>query len=148
MTKDFYDKVYNLGHPSGYDGGVLGMPDRAKMLWKRTDEWLLFTGLKNNTESKILEIGSGMSYLSKIHSGWHGAEYSKSAVERVKKRDGAETPIFEEDAQCLTFADKSFDGVFSWAALEHVPDPNLAFEEIHRILKGGGVRIDCASVEL
>lgn len=73
-----------------------------------------------------------------MHPGWHGAEYSRIAVDRVKERDGLDCKIYEEDAQHLSFSDSQFDGVFTWAALEHVPDPNKAFLEIDRILKRGG----------
>ena len=48
------------------------------------------------------------------------------------------TKIFETDAQNLAFADQSFDGVYTWAALEHVPDPDKALLEIDRILRSGG----------
>jgi len=147
MTKDFYNEVYKAGHATGYDGGAAGMPDRVKGLWLRTDAWLAQTGLKHKEGARILEIGCGMSYLARIHPGWHGAEYSKTAVERVKARDGAETRIFEEDAQCLSFHANSFDGIFSFAALEHVPNPDKAFREIDRVLRGG-VRNDCTGLEL
>lgn len=138
MTKDFYNEVYQTEHPSKYDGGEDGMPRRTTRLTKETSEWLEYTGLAAHAEAKVLEIGCGMAFLSKIHPGWHGAEYSKTAVERVKERDGPVTLVFEEDAQELSFEDESFDGVYTWAALEHVPDPDKAFCEIDRILRGGG----------
>jgi SAM-dependent methyltransferase len=136
MTKDFYDEVYCSGHRFGYDGSDK-VSERTEMLWYQTDTWLVTSGLKERMDAKILEIGSGMSFLAKIHPGWHGAEYSRTAVQRVKDRDGLETLIFEEDAQCLSFDDESFDGVFSFAAFEHVPDPDKAFCEVHRVLRGG-----------
>lgn len=148
MTKNFYNEAYKEDHPSEYGGGDDGMPQRTAMLSQDTSAWLVQTGLATQPEAKILEIGCGMAFLSKIHPGWHGAEYSGTAVGRVKERDGQGTRIFEEDAQCLSFEDASFDGVFTWAALEHVPDPNKAFLEIDRVLRGGGVRLDRSSVEL
>jgi SAM-dependent methyltransferase len=135
MSIEFYNEVYISGHPSGYDGGANGMPDRVKNLWSKTNTWLIASGLNVNTQAKICEVGSGMCYLSKIHKGWHGAEYSKSAVQRVKERDGEDTQIFEEDAQYLSFQSNYFDGIFTWATLEHVPNPDKAFREIHRVLK-------------
>jgi len=88
MTKSFYNQVYQSDHESRYDGGEAGMPERVKMLWQKTDGWLVNIGLKDKSDATILEIGCGMAYLSRIHQGWHGAEYSKTAVERVKLRDG------------------------------------------------------------
>jgi len=137
-TKNFYNTVYQKNHPSQYAGGDDGMPERTDELQTRTKEWLDLTGLSSISTAELLEIGCGMAFLSNIHSGWHGAEFSKTAVDRVKNRDGYNTRIFEEDAQSLSFKDASFDGVFTWAALEHVPDPNQACIEIDRVLKQEG----------
>ena len=43
-----------------------------------------------------------------------------------------------QDLTALTFADQSFDLVYSSHVMEHVPDPWLAFREIHRVLRPGG----------
>ena len=126
MTKDFYDEVYQADHSFQYGGGEDGMPQRSALLSKKTSVWLDLSGLASKPEAKILEIGCGMAFLASTHPGWHGAEYSKTAIAHVKERDGQAARIFVEDAQCLTFESCSFDGVFSWAALEHVPDPNKA----------------------
>lgn len=114
------------------------MPARTAMLRKDTQAWLESTGLADRPDASILEIGCGMAYLSDIHPGWHGAEYSKTAVERVKQAKGKDVKIVEADAQNLLFQDGLFDGVFTWATLEHVPDPNRAFVEIDRVLRSDG----------
>jgi SAM-dependent methyltransferase len=43
------------------------------------------------------------------------------------------------DAHDLPFQDNSFDGVVIQAVLEHVADPTRCVEEIHRVLKKGGL---------
>lgn len=43
------------------------------------------------------------------------------------------------DAHDVPFADGSFDGVIIQAVLEHVCDPYRVVEEIHRVLKPGGL---------
>jgi Methyltransferase domain len=43
------------------------------------------------------------------------------------------------DLHSLPFADEIFDGVVVQAVLEHVADPYLCVEEIHRVLKKDGV---------
>ena len=138
MSKDFYNDVYRTDHPSQYGGGADGMPERSKILAKNTSDWLSQTGLATQYDAEILEIGCGMAFLADLHPGWHGAEYSATAVARVKDRDGQHANIHEEDAQCLSFSSNSFDGVFSWAVLEHVPNPDNAFQEIDRVLRAGG----------
>ena len=138
MTKDFYNTVYQADHPSNYGGTPEGMHDRVVILQNETNEWLDLTGLANRPDARILEVGCGMAYLRDIHPGWHGAEYSRTAVERVKEQQGSHVRIFEADAQKLPFENGQFDGIFTWAALEHVRDPNKAFQEIDRVLRGEG----------
>lgn len=42
------------------------------------------------------------------------------------------------DAQSLEFPDESFDFVYSYHALEHIPDYHRALQEMRRVLKRGG----------
>ncbi len=46
-----------------------------------------------------------------------------------------------EDARCLSYADDTFDRVFSISAIEHIPDDgdSVAMGEIARVLKPGGI---------
>jgi SAM-dependent methyltransferase len=138
--KRFFDEVYEHGHASDYGGDPEdpGWQTRIRELTSSTTAWLERSGLAANPNAAILEIGCGLAYLSGVHPGWRGLEYSAAAVQRVKARDGDTTRIFEGDAQCLPFADESFDGVYSWAVLEHVPNPHKAFLEIDRVLRNRG----------
>ena len=43
------------------------------------------------------------------------------------------------DAHALPFDDAAFDLVFSYAVLEHLYNPFLAVQEVHRVLKPGGM---------
>lgn len=43
------------------------------------------------------------------------------------------------DAKALPFPGGSFDIVYSYHALEHIPDPHRALNEMHRVLKKGGI---------
>jgi SAM-dependent methyltransferase len=137
MTKEFYDGVYRPDHPSGYGGIADGMLQRTASMRDATRQWLADTGLDLRPDASILEIGCGMAHLAGLHSGWHGVEFSKTAVDLVKAREPA-LRIFEGDAQNLPFPSGTFDGLFTWATLEHVPNPDRALLEIHRVLKNGG----------
>jgi 2-polyprenyl-3-methyl-5-hydroxy-6-metoxy-1,4-benzoquinol methylase/glycosyltransferase involved in cell wall biosynthesis len=46
-----------------------------------------------------------------------------------------------EDLQCLTYPDNYFDIILTSETLEHVPEPDKAWHEIYRTLKGGGYHI-------
>jgi len=47
--------------------------------------------------------------------------------------------LMRGDATELAFPDASFDIVYSYHALEHIPDYHKALDEMHRVLKDGGV---------
>lgn len=46
-----------------------------------------------------------------------------------------------EDIQDMTFPDRSFDLFVSLDVMEHIPNPEKAFAEIHRTLRPGGLMI-------
>lgn len=48
-----------------------------------------------------------------------------------------ELPDLLADGLNLPFADDTFDAVYSQAVLEHVPDPQRAVDEMHRVLRRG-----------
>lgn len=49
--------------------------------------------------------------------------------------------VRNEDLTSLTFDDGTFDLVVTEDVMEHIPDSHRAFEEIHRVLKPGGVHV-------
>jgi ubiquinone/menaquinone biosynthesis C-methylase UbiE len=46
--------------------------------------------------------------------------------------------LINMDAQQLAFPPDSFDAVYSFHSLEHIPDPRLALAEMRRVLRPGG----------
>lgn len=57
-------------------------------------------------------------------------DFDARAAARVDLRRG--------DAMQLEFGDASFDFVYSYHALEHIPDPRRALDEMKRVLTPGG----------
>ncbi len=83
---------------------------------------------------KVVDIGCGFGATRKIvedaGGDWTG----------VEPFEGGKHTIVG-DAQNLPFENESFDMVYMNAVLEHVPDPGLAFKEVARVLKKGGIFI-------
>ena len=59
--------------------------------------------------------------------------------ERFDPRAAARVTLRVGDARNLEFADRSFDLVFSYHALEHIPEYHRALSEMRRVLREGGV---------
>jgi 2-polyprenyl-3-methyl-5-hydroxy-6-metoxy-1,4-benzoquinol methylase/glycosyltransferase involved in cell wall biosynthesis len=87
---------------------------------------------------KIAEInacGVLHSYL-KDHPNLYYSEWVSHA-KAGEVHDG----VRSEDLQQLTYPDNYFDIILTSETLEHVPDPDRAWREISRTLKGGGFHI-------
>lgn len=72
-----------------------------------------------------LNIGSGIS------------NYSEQII-NFDLQDFANVQVIG-DLFSLPFRDETFDYVFSIYVLEHVPNPEFAIKEMHRVLKPGGI---------
>lgn len=82
----------------------------------------------------VLELGSGLGALQDVHPACVATDLSVEALARHVRG-----PAFASDAQCLPLRSGCVDALFSVAVLEHVPRPELALDEIARVLKRGGV---------
>ncbi|WP_254658054.1 class I SAM-dependent methyltransferase [Pleurocapsa sp. PCC 7327] len=56
----------------------------------------------------------------------------------VDKYDKREFIDYHYDIHDLKFEDESFDAAVCWSILEHVPYPQKAIAELHRVLKPNG----------
>ncbi len=97
-------------------------------------------------DKRVLEIGIGMGA---DHLEWAksrpkqlvGIDLTPRAAEWTKKRlavYGLHSDVEVADAECLPFADGSFDIVYAYGCLHHSPNTAQAIREVHRVLKRGG----------
>src|SRR5262245_17301014 len=101
-----------------------------------TLRWFELTGTSNQTDV-VLELGCGLGALAAIHPNYLGLELSRTAIRSA----AFSAPVVNGDMQELPFRSGSVSFIFSWAALEHVPRPELVLEEVRRVLKPGGVAL-------
>jgi len=87
----------------------------------------------------VVEIGarpaSGQEEQAYLRDFFHGVEYIGCDVQEGPNVDRI------EDIHKLSFADGSIGTVVCVEVLEHVHDPLRAVQEIHRVLKPGGIAI-------
>ena len=85
-----------------------------------------------------LEIGSGTGVFVGTVPGYVALEYALGAL--LNPGLGGITRACADAAQ-LPFSDGSFQLVFSYSTLEHVPEAGRAFDEMDRVLAPGGLLV-------
>jgi len=99
---------------------------------------------------RVLDIGCGMGGIDILLARDYGAaevvgiDVERPVLEKAKKYAREENlterlEFIHVDPGPLRFADASFDIVFSKDALLHIPDKQMLFSEIYRVLKPGGL---------
>jgi len=91
---------------------------------------------KLRTPHPVLEIGSGRGALQGVSNNYVAFDYSLTALHDYISKSHQRVC---GTAEHLPFPDATFGLIYSVAALEHVPSADRAFEEIHRVLRPGGV---------
>ena len=105
----------------------------------RFDEW---------RGADVLEVGCGIgtdaSRFARAGARYTGVDQTDRALELARQRfalDGLDGTFVRADATALPFPDFSFDLVYSHGVIHHIPDTQAAVDEIHRVLRPGGVAL-------
>ncbi|HTQ36123.1 MAG TPA: class I SAM-dependent methyltransferase [Steroidobacteraceae bacterium] len=111
-------------------------------------EWHIpaFAAFEQSAGRQVLEIGCGNG-VDGVMFARHGARYTgvdltAEAVAATRRHfavEGLPGQFRQENCLQLSFADNTFDTVYSFGVLHHTPDPARAIREVHRVLKPGGV---------
>ncbi len=126
-----------------FDRFARGMRDKG---WNNVDTFLA----KGLGQGRLLEIGPGPGYvglelLTKApQATLTGCEISPEMIRLAEKNAegyglGERVTYTEGNGMAMPFADASFDGVFSNGSMHEWEDPVKVFNEIHRVLRPGGV---------
>jgi len=117
--------------------------NRWRVFSASIDEWIRATGAP---PARLLDAGCGdginLSFFARLgrERQWPthlvGADYSPLRVDRAKLVGAGLT---RTSVTALGFVDRSFDIVVCNQVLEHVPDDHLAFAELRRVLRPGGL---------
>ncbi len=81
---------------------------------------------------RCLEIGCGRGAFQDMVDDYTGVDLSAAAGQYLHK------PFYQCSAVALPFATNSFDALWSYTVLEHVPQPESALAEMRRVLRPGG----------
>jgi SAM-dependent methyltransferase len=96
-------------------------------------------------EAHVLEIGVGLGTdhvrLGRAGAQLSGIDLTPRCVELTSRRcrlAGLQSSLAVMDAEELAYPDDTFDVVYSFGVLHHVPSAERAFREARRVLRPGG----------
>ncbi len=122
--KTFYDKQYTTGCYT-----VAEKPEDHSfypVLKAFIDEFQLH-------DKKCLEVGCGRGAFQDVVTDYTGVDISEVVANLFHK------PFYQYPATELPFENSSFDTIWSYAVLEHIPEPEKAMKEMRRALKHNGL---------
>lgn len=111
--------------------------------WKRDYRYALEQISLAGPET-LVDIGCGPGgFLCAVHEAFphvrlYALDLSEGMIDQVKERLGEAVEAAAGDSECMPVADDSFDMVTCNMSIHHYPHPQLAVDEMHRILKPGG----------
>lgn len=99
-------------------------------------------------DKKVLEVGVGVGtdhlQFAKAGAILTGIDITPKSIELTKKNleiHGYHSNLLVADAENLPFENNSFDVVYSFGVLHHIPNTQKAIDEIYRVLKPEGKTI-------
>ncbi len=105
-------------------------------------------GFSSHAGHEVLEIGPGLgtdhAQFARAGAHMYALDLTARHLQLTRKRfemEGLVTRLVRGDAESLPFADDRFDVVYSYGVLHHTPDTAGAVNEIHRVLRPGGLAI-------
>lgn len=115
--------------------------DESFKLLNSFEKGRLFSFFDDLKGKKVLDIGCGtgriLGELRLFGADITAIDISEEMLGRVgRKYPDVKTAV--ADVEALPFEDDSFDVAVAAFLIVHLKDPQIAFEEVHRVLKSGG----------
>lgn len=135
-------------NPCGAEGDPVALSDflRIERVRYLDQYWMhdLFR-YEDYADRKVLEVGCGLgtdlAQFALAGAETHGVDLTPRHLELAQRNfrvRGLTGRFSRQDAAALSFPDHTFDAVYSFGVLHHIPDVERCVAEIHRVLKPGG----------
>ncbi|OQW39232.1 MAG: hypothetical protein A4S08_07905 [Proteobacteria bacterium SG_bin4] len=99
----------------------------------------IFCKEQDSIPKRLLVVGCGRGVEAAVLAQHLGAKVTGiDIIANFDSRAVCIADLRQGDATKMEFSDESFDFVYSFHALEHIPDYRAALAEIHRVLCPGG----------
>jgi SAM-dependent methyltransferase len=125
MTASAGRRFFDSSDPARW--GRSEMPEQGEV----TAEWVA----RVDAAGPSLELGCGPGALAGLAPGYVGTDLAFVPLLAMRAR------AVQADMEQLPFRDASIGFAFSWAALEHVPNPERVLAELERVLRPEGVAL-------
>ena len=131
-SQDFYDKAYAKEAGSASDSVYKESAERSTLITKTAEIVADFVNRYGLKDKKILEVGAGSGLLQDTVEDYTGLDIAGSARRFYHK------PFVQASATRMPFPDNTFDALWTFRVLEHIPNPEKALIEMRRVIKPGG----------
>ena len=154
MTRDLKDSVREFWNEASCGEVYAIGTDLRERLENQARErsvlepWIRpFANFPSALNRDVLEIGVGMGadhleWAKALPRSLTGIDITDRAIRFTADRlrlYGLCSDLRVADAENLPFPDKSFDIIYSYGVLHHTPDTARAIQEVHRVLRPGGL---------
>jgi ubiquinone/menaquinone biosynthesis C-methylase UbiE len=131
--------------PMGFASEELSYEEKRKFRYSLQDYMHEAFRFEDWAGRKVLEVGCG-SGIDAVEFARHGAivtatDITDNAVELTRalaREAGVEITVVQAPAHKIPHKDGTFDCVYCFGVLHHIPDVETALAEIYRVLKSGG----------
>jgi ubiquinone/menaquinone biosynthesis C-methylase UbiE len=142
---DLLKAFWEQGPPMGFIGENYSYEEKREFRYSLQDYMHDVFQFESFTGKRVLEIGCGAG-IDSAEFARNGAivtstdftERSVQAAKELLAEANLPVNVVQADATNLQFEDNSFDCVYSFGVLHHIPDVEKALAEIKRVLKPGG----------
>ena len=117
-------RFFDSNDPARWGRDEMPQQEQVTLGWR---ERTLATG-------PVLELGCGRGVLASILTGHVGLDLAYVPLRSIPRGVNG-------DMERLPFRDRTIGFLFSWAAIEHVPNPEKVLAEVERVLRPGGVAV-------
>jgi ubiquinone/menaquinone biosynthesis C-methylase UbiE len=139
--RDFWEQ----GPPMGFIGEKLTYEGKRQFRYSLQDYMHAIFEFEKFAGKKVLDLGCGGG-IDSAEFARNGAivvsaDFSQIAMETTRnllKEANLPAQVIQADATALIFEDNTFDCVYSFGVLHHIPHVEKALAEIKRVLKPGG----------
>jgi ubiquinone/menaquinone biosynthesis C-methylase UbiE len=117
---------------------------KVYMPWRKIpfDHLIDFDSLN---DKDVLEIGVGngshaqlLAQHARSYSGIDLTDYAVRSTSERMRCFALHAIILQMDAECMQFADNSFDFIWTWGVIHHSSNTRKILQEMHRVLRPGG----------